>query len=248
MRRVIGLYRTSVGKKFIMAVSGVLLIGFLVAHMIGNLKVFMGADAFNHYAEFLREIGYPLLPHMAGLWIFRILLLLAVGLHMLSAWQVYTQSRTARGGKYTKEESLHFSYASRTMRWGGVIIATFVVYHILHFTTGQAHPDFIHGSAYRNVVIGFRNPLVAGFYILALAMVTFHVYHGLWSAFQTVGANHPKYNPYRRPLAFNLALALFLGFLTVPVGVMTRVVSLDDQGTAMHEVATALTPSTDGGE
>src|SRR6056297_92691 len=107
MRRVIGLYRTSVGKKFIMAVSGVLLIGFLVAHMIGNLKVFMGADAFNHYAEFLREIGYPLLPHMAGLWIFRILLLLAVGLHMLSAWQVYTQSRTARGGKYTKEESLH---------------------------------------------------------------------------------------------------------------------------------------------
>ena len=248
MRRVIGLYRTSVGKKFIMAVSGVLLIGFLVAHMIGNLKVFMGADAFNHYAEFLREIGYPLLPHMAGLWIFRILLLLAVGLHMLSAWQVYTQSRTARGGKYTKEESLHFSYASRTMRWGGVIIAVFVVYHLLHFTVGSAHPEFVPGDAYRNVVIGFQNPLVAGFYVVALVMVTFHVYHGLWSAFQTVGANHPKYNPYRRPLAVVLALVLLAGFLTVPVGVVTGAVSMDGQMAEAHGVTSVVTPATDGGE
>ncbi len=248
MRRVISLYRTSVGKKFYMALTGAILIGFLVAHMVGNLKVFMGAEAFDHYAEYLREVGYPILPHMAGLWIFRIVLLLAVGLHMLSAWQVYMQSRTARGGKYTKEESLHFSYASRTMRWGGVIIAVFVIYHLLHFTTGQAHPDFIAGSAYRNVVIGFQNPLVAGFYILALAMVTFHVYHGLWSAFQTVGANHPKYNPYRRPLALVLALALFIGFLTVPVGVLTGAVSLDDQGAGGHEVASVVTATTDGGE
>jgi len=248
MRRVIGLYRTSVGKKFIMAVSGVLLIGFLVAHMIGNLKVFMGADAFNHYAEFLREIGYPLLPHMAGLWIFRILLLLAVGLHMLSAWQVYTQSRTARGGKYTKEESLHFSYASRTMRWGGVIIAVFIVYHLLHFTVGSAHPEFVPGDAYRNVVIGFQNPLVAGFYVVALVMVTFHVYHGLWSAFQTVGANHPKYNPYRRPLAVVLAVVLLAGFLTVPVGVVTGAVSMDGQMAEAHGVTSVVTPATDGGE
>jgi succinate dehydrogenase / fumarate reductase cytochrome b subunit len=220
MRRVISLYRTSVGKKFYMAVSGAVLIGFLVAHMIGNLKMYMGPDAFNHYAEFLREIGYPILPHMAGLWLFRIVLLGCVGLHMLSAWQVYLQSRNARGGKYSKEESLHFSYASRTMRWGGVTIATFVVYHILHFTVGSAHPEFVHGAAYENVVIGFQNPLVAGFYILALVMVAFHLYHGLWSAFQTVGANHPKYNPYRRPLALVLALLLFIGFMTVPVGVM----------------------------
>ena len=248
MRRVISLYRTSVGKKFYMALTGAILIGFLVAHMVGNLKVFMGAEAFDHYAEFLREVGYPILPHMAGLWIFRIILLLAVGLHMLSAWQVYQQSRTARGGKYTKEESLHFSYASRTMRWGGVIIAAFVIYHLLHFTVGSVHPDFIHGSAYRNVVIGFQNPLVTGFYVVALVMVTFHVYHGLWSAFQTVGANHPKYNPYRRPLALVLALALFLGFMTVPAGVMAGVVSLDDQVAETHEAASLVTPSTDGGE
>jgi len=226
MRRVISLYRTSVGKKFYMAVSGAILIGFLIAHMVGNLKMYMGPEAFNHYAEFLRVVGEPVLPRMVGLWIFRVVLLGCVLLHMLSAWQVYIQSRNARGSKYTKEESLSFAYASRTMRWGGVIIGVFVVYHILHFTTGTAHPDFVHGEAYQNVVIGFQNPLVAGFYLVAMVMVTFHIYHGLWSAFQTVGANHPKYNPIRRPLALVLALVLLAGFLSVPVGVMAGVLTI----------------------
>jgi len=226
MRRVISLYRTSVGKKFYMAVSGAILIGFLIAHMVGNLKMYMGPEAFNHYAEFLREVGEPILPRMVGLWIFRVVLLGCVGLHMLSAWQVYLQSRNARGGKYEKEESLSFAYASRTMRWGGVIIAFFVIYHLLHFTIGSVHPDFIHGQAYQNVVLGFQNPLIVGFYTLAMVMVTFHVYHGLWSAFQTVGANHPKYNPIRRPLALVLALVLLLGFLSVPAGVMAGVLTI----------------------
>ena len=226
MRRVISLYRTSVGKKFYMALSGAVLIGFLFAHMVGNLKMYMGADAFNHYAEFLREIGYPILPHMVGLWMFRLVLLACVGLHMLSAWQVYTQSKNARGSSYKKEESLSFAYASRTMRWGGVIIGAFVVYHILHFTVGSALPEFVHGEAYDNVIYGFGNPLVVGFYVVTLIMITFHVYHGLWSALQTVGANHPKYNPFRRPLALGLALLLLLGFLTVPVGVMAGVLTI----------------------
>ena len=225
MRRVISLYRTSVGKKFFMAVSGAILIGFLFAHMVGNLKMYMGAEAFNHYAEFLREVGYPVLPHMVGLWIFRVILLFCVGLHMLSAWQVYLQSKNARGSQYKKEESLSFAYASRTMRWGGVIIGAFVIYHILHFTVGSAHPDFVHGDAYNNVVVGFQSLAVVGFYVVTLVMITFHVYHGLWSAFQTVGANHPKYNPFRRPLALGLALLLLLGFLTVPVGVVAGVLS-----------------------
>ncbi len=246
MRGVISLYRTSVGKKFYMAISGAILIGFLVAHMVGNLKMYMGADAFNHYAEFLREVGYPILPHMVGLWIFRVVLLACVGLHMLSAWQVYTQSRNARGSKYKKEESLSFAYASRTMRWGGVIIATFVIYHILHFTTGAAHPQFEHGAAYENVIIGFQNPLVIAFYLLALVMVTFHVYHGLWSAFQTVGANHPKYNPFRRPLALALALALLLGFLTVPVGVAMGTLDLEAGGIADATPAESVHESAGG--
>jgi succinate dehydrogenase / fumarate reductase cytochrome b subunit len=226
MRRVISLYRTSVGKKFYMALSGAVLIGFLFAHMVGNLKMYMGADAFNHYAEFLREIGYPILPHMVGLWMFRLVLLACVGLHMLSAWQVYTQSKNARGGSYKKEESLSFAYASRTMRWGGVIIGSFVIYHILHFTVGSALPEFVHGEAYDNVIYGFRNPLIVAFYVVTLIMITFHVYHGLWSALQTVGANHPKYTPFRRPLALGLALLLLLGFLTVPVGVMAGVLTI----------------------
>jgi succinate dehydrogenase / fumarate reductase cytochrome b subunit len=248
MRRVINLYRTSVGKKFYMAVSGAILIGFLVAHMVGNLKMYMGAEAFNHYAEFLREVGYPVLPHMVGLWIFRVILLFCVGLHMLSAWQVYLQSRSARGGKYAKEESLYFSYASRTMRWGGVIIAAFVIYHILHFTVGSLHPDFVAGDAYRNVILGFQSWWVTGFYTVTLVMVTFHLYHGLWSAFQTVGANHPKYNPYRRPLALALALILFLGFMSVPVGVKTRSLALENSGSPAHGVAAVEAPDTDGGE
>jgi len=226
MRRVISLYRTSVGKKFYMAVSGAILILFLIAHMVGNLKMYMGPEAFNHYAEFLRVVGEPVLPRTVGLWIFRVVLLGCVFLHMLSAWQVYVQSRNARGSKYTKEESLSFAYASRTMRWGGVIIGLFVVYHILHFTTGTLHPDFVHGDAFQNVVIGFQNPLVVGFYVVAMVMVTFHIYHGLWSAFQTVGANHPKYNPIRRPLALVLALVLLAGFLSVPAGVMAGVLTI----------------------
>ena len=248
MRRVISLYRTSVGKKFYMAVTGAILIGFLVAHMVGNLKMYMGAQHFNEYAEFLREVGEPVLPRMVGLWIFRVILLFCVGLHMLSALQVYLQSRKARGGKYTKEESLLFSYASRTMRWGGVIIAAFVIFHILHFTTGQVHPDFEPGNAYRNVVIGFGNLWVAGFYTLAMVMVTFHLYHGLWSAFQTVGANHPKYNPFRRPIALFLALVLFLGFMSVPVGVKTGALPLEDSVTAAHGTSAVEAPPTDGEE
>ncbi len=248
MRRVISLYRTSVGKKFYMAISGVVLIGFLVAHMVGNLKMYMGAEAFNHYAEFLRVVGEPVLPRMVGLWIFRLVLLGCVGLHMLSALQVYLQSRKARGTDYTKEESLSFAYASRTMRWGGVIIAAFVLYHILHFTVGSAHPDFVHGDAYRNVVLGFGSWWVAGFYTVTLVMVTFHLYHGLWSAFQTVGANHPRYNPYRRPLALALALVIFVGFMTVPVGVKTGMLALEGAGGASHGVAAVEAHATDGGE
>jgi len=248
MRRVISLYRTSVGKKFYMAVTGAVLIGFLVAHMVGNLKMYMGAQHFNEYAEFLREVGEPVLPRMVGLWIFRLILLGCVGLHMLSALQVYLQSRKARGTAYTKEESLSFAYASRTMRWGGVIIGVFVIFHILHFTTGQALPGFVAGDAYQNVILGFSSWWVTGFYTLAMIMIAFHLYHGLWSAFQTVGANHPKYNPFRRPVALILALVVFLGFMSVPVGVKVGALAMQNSGAAVHGVAAVEAPATDGGE
>jgi succinate dehydrogenase / fumarate reductase cytochrome b subunit len=215
-----------VGKKVLMALTGVVFVLFVIAHMIGNLKIFMGAEAFNHYAEWLREVGYPVLPHKAGLWIFRVVLLGCVGIHMLAALQLYLASRAARGTKYEKEESLSFSYASRTMRWGGVIIGVFVVYHLMHFTIGNVHPDFVHGAAYENVVIGFQSWPVALVYIVAVGMLGFHLYHGIWSGFQTVGANHPKYNRFRRPLAAVIAVVIFVGFITVPVAVLAGALTL----------------------
>lgn len=223
MSRVIGFHDSSVGKKVVMAITGIVLVLFVIGHMAGNLKAFLGPAEFNAYAEGLRDFGHPLLPHMAALWIARVVLLAAVGLHIWAAWETTRQSRAARDVAYRKEESLSFSYASRTMRWGGVVIAAFVVYHILHFTTGQAHRDFVPGDAYHNLVAGFQNNLVVLAYVVAMTALVFHLYHGIWSTFQTLGLNHPKYNPYRRPLAMVVALIVYVGFLAVPLAVMAGI-------------------------
>ena len=225
MNRVVSLYRSSVGKKILMALSGAFLFGFVVLHMLGNLKVFYGEESFDAYAEFIRAVGYPAIPHSGVLWALRIALLLAVLLHITAAFQTWSQSRSARTQGYRKLDDLSFSYASRTMRWGGVIIGLFIVYHILHFTTGQAHPDFIPGRAYHNFIVGFQNPLVLGFYLIAQAALCLHLYHGLWSATQTMGLNHPRYNAMRRPVALGIALAIFAGFVIPPVLVFTGFIS-----------------------
>lgn len=225
MRRVVSLYRSSVGKKVLMAVSGLVLFGFLVLHMIGNLKVLGGAEGFNAYAGFIREVGYPAVPHYGVLWAVRIALLLAVAVHAVAAFQTWGMSRRARAVGYRKNEDLSFSYASRTMRWGGVIILLFVVYHILHFTTGQAHADFVYGDVHHNFVVAFGNPVVLLVYLVAQAALCLHLYHGLWSVTQTLGMNHPKYNRFRRPVAAALALAIFAGFVIPPVAVFVGVVS-----------------------
>jgi succinate dehydrogenase / fumarate reductase cytochrome b subunit len=220
MNRVVSLYRSSVGKKILMALSGAFLFGFVVLHMLGNLKVFSGEESFDAYAEFIRAVGYPAVPHSGVLWGLRIALLIAVSLHILAAFQTWSQSRSARTQGYKKLDDLSFSYASRTMRWGGVIILLFIVYHILHFTTGQAHPDFIEGGVYHNFVVAFQNPLVFGVYLVAQTALGLHLYHGLWSLTQTLGFNHPKYNPMRRPVAGAIALAIFVGFIVPPVLVL----------------------------
>ncbi len=225
MRRVAALYQTTVGKKVLMAVSGLILFLFVIGHMLGNLKVFEGPQAFNEYAEFLRTVGYPLVPEYGLLWLIRLVLLGAVGVHVAAAWQLWRRSRTARGSGYRKESNLSFSYASRTMRWGGVLILLFVVYHILHMTTGQAHPDFVYGDVYRNFILGFSNPLVVGFYVLAQAALCAHLYHGVWSMVQTVGASHPKYDRWRRPVAGVFAGGLFVGFIIPPLAVLLGILS-----------------------
>ncbi len=225
MRRVARLYGSSVGKKVVMAVSGVILVGFIIGHMVGNLKAFQGSEHLDAYAEFLREVGYPAIPHGGFLWFFRIVLLVSVALHMLSALQLYLQSSSARSVAYRKRESLALSYASRTMRWGGVIIASFVVYHLLHFTTGTVHPRYVRGDVYANLVVGFQSVPVGLAYLVAVGALGLHLYHGIWSAFQTLGASHPKYDHLRRPLAVALAVLVVAGFLSVPAAVMAGIIS-----------------------
>lgn len=231
MQRVVTLYRSTVGKKVLMALSGIVLFGFVLVHMIGNLKILQGMNdegvyAMDAYGAFLRDIGYPLVPHEGVLWLTRLVLLAAVGIHIWAAVQLSSRSRAARSVGYKKVDDQSFSFASRTMRWGGIILALFIVYHILHFTTGQAHPDFEHGAVFRNYVIAFQNPLVFGVYLLAQAALCFHLYHGVWSVFQTLGANHPRYNHLRRPFAIGYALVVFVGFMIPPVLVLTGAISL----------------------
>lgn len=225
MSRLFSLWSSTVGKKIMMAVTGVILIGFVVGHMIGNLKVFQGPEAFNHYAEGLRTFGDPFFGRGQLLWIIRLVLLAAVTIHIVAAVQLVTRSKAARSVGYAKyERGMAFSYASRTMAWGGFIILAFVVYHLLHLTLGNVHPDFVHGDAYHNFVTGFHSVPVSLAYMAAMIPLGFHLYHGFWSMLQTLGATNPKWNHIRRPIAAALALIVVLGNISFPVAVLAGLV------------------------
>jgi succinate dehydrogenase / fumarate reductase, cytochrome b subunit len=226
MARDFSLWGSTVGKKIAMAVSGVILIGFVVGHMVGNFKVFQGRDVFNHYAEGLRTFGLPFFSTGQLLWLIRLVLLAALLIHVTAAFQLTRHSRRARAVGYRRYDSdLAFSYASRTMVWGGIIILLFVIYHLLHLTLGTAHPDFIHGDAYHNFVVGFSSVPVSLAYIAAMIPLGFHLYHGFWSMLQTLGANNPNYNRFRRPVAAVLAIAVVLGNISFPVAVLAGLVA-----------------------
>ncbi len=223
MRSVIGLYSTSVGKKILMAVTGIVLFGFVFLHMIGNLKIFQGPEKYDAYARFLRTVGEPALGEGQALWIFRIVLLAAVGVHILAAAELTLRSLRARGIPYKVKKDLSFDYASRTMRWGGVILAAFVIYHLMHLTFGTAHHDFS-DSVYRNVVTGFQRWPVSLAYIAAMVPLALHVYHGLWSATQTLALDNPRLEPWRRPVAAGIALVLAAGNISMPIAVLAGIV------------------------
>lgn len=213
-------YRTSIGKKAVMAATGVLLFGFVVAHMIGNLKLFQGREHFNEYAEGLRTLGAPILGHQQALWGLRSVLLVSVIAHIVAATQLTLQSRGARPAGYAKHRPVQSSYASRTMRWGGVILALFVVYHLLHMTTGDAHPDFVHGDAYGNMVRGFQQEYVLAPYALAVVALGMHVSHGLWSLFQTFGKGSGRRTELLHALSTFAATALVVGYLIGPLAIV----------------------------
>jgi succinate dehydrogenase / fumarate reductase cytochrome b subunit len=225
--------RSSVGKKAVMAVTGIVLFAFVVGHLVGNLKIYQGRyEAGPHagewkvdvYGEALRELGAPVLGHGQLLWIIRLVLLAAVGLHVWAATVLTLQSRAARPVRYERLTAVQADYAARTMRWGGVIVLLFVLYHLADLTFGWTNPRFVAGSIHENLVASFQRPLVAGFYLVANLALGFHLFHGLWSMFQSLGWNNPAYNPWRRAFAASFAVAITLGNLSFPLAVLLRIV------------------------
>lgn len=230
-------YRSSLGKKAVMAVTGIALWGFVLGHMTGNLKYFAGpagegvaalesgvpGSAINVYGEWLRGVGYPLMPHSATLWLIRIGLLVAVVLHVHAAYALTVMNRRARPVGYERRKAVQIGWAERTMRWSGVALLVFIVYHILHFTTGQAHHDFVAGDVYHNLYSAFSIGWVAAIYVVAMALLALHLYHGLWSLFQSLGWNHPRFNRWRRTFAIVFTLLITIGFVLVPLAIVTGI-------------------------
>jgi succinate dehydrogenase / fumarate reductase, cytochrome b subunit len=214
-----GFVRSSIGRKVVMATTGVILVGFVIAHMIGNLQVYIGPEAMNDYALWLRHV-----LHGAGLWIARAILLAAVILHIWAATSLTLSSRRARPVGYREQKWKESTYASRTMRWGGVIILLFVIYHILHMTTGTVHQSFIEGDVYHNFVAGFQVVPVSLFYIFAMLALGLHLKHGVWSMFQTLGVSHPRYIRAAHVLAWVVALVVVIGNISFPLAVLAGIV------------------------
>ena len=211
--------RSSIGKKALMAVTGAVWIGYLVLHMWGNLHIFQGQESFNHYAEFLRTVGEPVFSYAQVLWLIRIVIVFSLVAHMWSAWDLYRQAQRARSTNYAVKRVVQANYASRFMRIGGVVIILFVIFHLAHYTWGWV-TEFDRADPYRNVVIGFSNPVIVLFYLLALASLGLHLFHGVWSMFQTLGLNSRRFDGFFRGLAVFVALVVPIGFATVPLAVL----------------------------
>jgi succinate dehydrogenase / fumarate reductase, cytochrome b subunit len=211
---------SSVFKKVVMAVSGIILVLYLIAHMIGNLKAFAGRESFNHYSGWIRTIGEPAVPAQTTLWIIRGVLLLAVVAHIVSAVLLWRQAKRARPNGYVTKKAVAQSYASRTMRWGGVIVLAFIIYHILDLTVGAVNPDGTETTPYDRLVAGFSNWLVVAFYAISLILLGMHLRHGIWSATQTLGQSNKRRERTVNLFALAFSVVLIGGFLLVPFSVL----------------------------
>lgn len=217
-------YRSSIGKKAVMAVSGGVLVLFLIGHMIGNLKIFFGAATFDHYSAWLRTMGEPAVPYRTILTLIEIVLLVSVVAHIWSAALLARQARQARPVRYRHRARVQQSYSSRTMRWGGPIIALFVVYHLLDLTFGVANPEGTTATPYEKVVGGFSHWWIALIYVLAVALVGVHMRHGIWSAAATLGFNKNGRERSLNVLAVTVSTVITVGFVVVPLSVLIGVV------------------------
>jgi succinate dehydrogenase / fumarate reductase, cytochrome b subunit len=208
------LYASTAGKKAVMAVSGFILFLFVVGHLIGNLQIYEGPKKLNGYAVLLRSAP-------ALLWGVRTVLLAMVLLHIWSAVQLAARNIAARPVAYSKKKATGSSYASRTMYWSGPIILAFVIYHLLDFTFGKVNPHFEPGNVYGNVVASFQVIPVAAFYVIAMLLLCLHLYHGLWSMFQSLGFSHPRYTPMLRRGAAVVAILIAAGNISIPLAVLS---------------------------
>src|SRR6516225_10974669 len=217
LMRVARFYESTIGKKAIMAVTGLVLFVFLIAHMLGNLQIFLGPEVMNHYAEALHST-------VEVLWPVRIILLVSVVLHIWASISLSKVKREARPVAYVKHTNVASSWASRSMMLSGPIVAAFIVFHLLHLTTGTLHPYFMPLHAYENLVNGFAVIPVALIYIAVMIFIGFHLSHGIWSMFQSIGFSHPRYTPMIKKAAAIIAWVLIAGFISVPVSVLTGLV------------------------
>jgi succinate dehydrogenase / fumarate reductase cytochrome b subunit len=221
--RLMALWCTVIGKKIVMAVTGLVLIGFVIGHVVGNLKIFSGPDGINAYSRFLREVGQPELGYGQLLWLVRIALLVCVGLHITAAVQLTRMSRAARPVGYSVKRNVETTFAARMMRWGGVLLVLFIIFHLLHLTggiVGFSAGQFKHLAVYQNVVAAFAIWPVAVFYIVAMCALCLHLSHGIWSMLQTLGWSTARNEAKLKLLSRVIAIMVFLGFTSVPVAVM----------------------------
>jgi succinate dehydrogenase / fumarate reductase cytochrome b subunit len=213
--RAPGFWQSTNGKKVVMAVTGAIMFLFIIGHVAGNLQIFEGPAKLNAYGHFLHSIGELL-------WPVRIVLLLCVGLHITATVQLAMRNKAARPVGYSRKQAINSSYASRTMYWSGPIVLAFIIFHLLQFTAGYIHPQsqFIEGDVYHNVVAGFQVWWVSVWYIIAVSLLGFHLRHGLWSMFQSIGYNHPRHTPLLKKAAFVIALLITLGYISIPISVL----------------------------
>ena len=230
-------WHSTIGKKIVMAVTGLVGIGFVIGHMTGNLLMFKGQDAMHHYALLLRT-SMPLL------YVVRTVLLGSVVLHAVSAYQLTMRSRAARPTDYAVRSPQVTTLAAKTMKWGGVLLVVFIVYHILHMTLGVVHPDFTHLDPYRNLVKGLSNPLVAGFYLLAMIALAMHLYHGTWAAVRTLGVSPSSQHPLKRRVALIVAIVVAAGFMLIPIA--TLVGAFQDVPPLIDSTSTATASAGEG--
>lgn len=233
----LNLYQSAVGKKWVMGVTGIMLMGYVLVHMIGNLHMYEGPEKFNEYGEALRDLGGNLAPRTFVLWLLRIGLTAAFVLHIHAAYALTRVNQKARTAKYRGGRTYHAAtFASRTMRWSGIIILLYLFFHLADLTWGWwLGDDYIRGDVYNNVVRSLSSAPIALVYIVANVVLGVHLYHGGWSLFQSLGLNNPRFNQARRSFATAFAAIIVIGNLSFPIAAVTGLVSQDNRTYECHD-------------